>query len=166
MSRAFASDTSVPVDRTRAEILKLLREWNCDGIGWDEDLKHGRVTCTFRWEKDAKHYNVKFSLGLPEKIPATGRRGWGKSGDWDPVKARYTGMRTPKEEEKAQLWRSAHRLLLLKLKADLNAAVAGLARAEEIFLPWIADRNGVTVAEHVLPRLADYAAQLPPGPKP
>jgi shikimate kinase len=30
----------------------------------------------------------------------------------------------------------------------------------------LATGGGVTVAEHVLPRLADYAAQLPPGPKP
>ena len=158
MARQFANGTSVPVDRTRAEINKLLTDWQCAAIGWTDHLAEGRVDCNFAWHHDAALYRVRFAIQVHKEIEDQ------RNGKWDAVVKRY--MRKPSEDETRQRWRSAHRLLLLKLKADLNAAAAGLARVEEIFLPWIVDRNGVTVAEHVLPRLADYAAQLPPGPKP
>ena len=150
MSR-FALDTSVPVDRTRAEINRLLTDWKCASIGWTDHLAEKTVAVEFVWlreEKDAKGlvtgnycYKVRFSIGIP-KTRKKRKREWGAPPALN-------------ENEQAQAWRSAHRLLLLKLKADLNAAAAGLAKAEEIFLPWIVDENGRTLSEAIMPALKE-----------
>lgn len=149
--RAFANESSVPVDRTRAEINRLLTEWKCSSIGWTDHLAEQTVAVEFVWlreEKDEKGfvtgnfcYRVRFSIGIPKRRDK--RRGeWGQP----PLLT---------ENEKAQAWRSAHRLLLLKLKADLNAAAAGLAKAEEIFLPWMVGPDGKTVSDVLMPRLRE-----------
>ena len=145
----FASDTSVPIARTRDEINRLLTEWKCASIGWTDHLAEKTVAVEFVWmkdEKDAKGlitghyaYRVRFTIGIPKDRDL--RRGeWGKRPSLS-------------ENEQAQAWRSAHRLLLLKLKADLNAAASGLAKAEEIFLPWMVDQSGRTLSEVIMPTL-------------
>lgn len=160
MTRIFASDTAVPVDRTRAEINKLLADWQCAAIGWTDHLADDRVDCNFTWHRDGALYRVRFSIGIPVRVEVGARHPRGR---WDAAKKKY--FATLSDEDKRQAWRSAHRLLLLKLKADLNAAQAGLAKAEEIFLPWMVDpRTGATIAEAIVPQLAATYAALPPGP--
>lgn len=156
----FASDTSVPVDRTRAEINKLLTAWQCAAIGWTDHLADRKVSVEFTWHRDGSIYRVRFTIGVPVRIESGPRD---RKRRWDAVAKRY--YRDLSEPDLAQAWRSAHRLLLLKLKADLNAAQAGLAKAEEIFLPWMVGRDGATVAEVLLPRLRETYAALPPAPK-
>ena len=156
--RLFASDTAVPVDRTRAEINKLLAAWQCAAIGWIDHLAERKVAVEFTWHRDGALYKVRFTIGVPLRVECPSRH---PRGTWDSVTKRY--YRDLNDDELGQGWRSAHRLLLLKLKADLNAAEAGLARAEEIFLPWMVDRNGRTVADMMLPILKEQYAALPPG---
>jgi hypothetical protein len=61
------------------------------------------------------------------------------------------------------------RVLLLWLKAALNAVDSGLIDVETIFLPFLEDRNGKTIAEIALPRLGvlleGSAARLLEAPK-
>lgn len=161
MPRAFASDTSVPVDRTRAEINKLLRDWQCSSLSWADHILEQKVAVEFTWHKDGTLYRVRFTIGIPDRMEVRGRHPRSR---YDNKDGKYYA--TLNEDEKGQAWRAAHRLLLLKLKADLNAAEAGLARAEEVFLPWIVDHNGKTVAEVLLPRLREAYAALPPGNPP
>jgi hypothetical protein len=58
--RTYAQDTSVPIDRTRAEIEKLVRKHGANGFvsGWDND----RATVQFR--KDNRH--IRFILMIPK----------------------------------------------------------------------------------------------------
>lgn len=149
-TRAFASDTSVPVERTQQEIIALLREWECGSIQWAEDFEKHIVVLEFTWRAPSKAiYRMHFEMHLPSKDPRTDR----------PLN----------EDKRKQGARSMHRLLLLKLKADLNAVRAGLAKAEEIFLPWMVDTNGKTIAEFLIPQLEQKFKALPPkagGPGP
>lgn len=147
--RLFASDTSVPVDRTRAEINKLLTEWKCASIGWTDHIAESTVSVEFTWLREDAMYRVRFTIAIPKTKPP---------------RDRWSRPSLLSENEKAQAWRSAHRLLLLKLKADLNAAQSGLAKAEEIFLPWMVDRNGRTIAEIIVPQLRENYSlpALPP----
>lgn len=157
-ARAFASDTEVPVDRSRAEINKLLTDWKCASIGWIEHLEEGVVSVEFTWNRDGAIYRVRFTLRIPATITLS-------KSYWDHATNKFRFDRPLNDDQKKQAWRSAHRLLLLKLKADLNAAQQGLAKAEEIFLPWMVDRDGRTVSDVILPRLRESYAALPPGPK-
>ena len=155
----FASETSVPVNRTRDEINRLLTEWKCASIGWTDHIAEAKVHVEFVWMRDEKDpkglivatyaYRVRFSIGIPKTRP--------------PRRGEY-GRTALSEDERGQAWRSAHRLLLLKLKADLNAAASGLAKAEEIFLPWMVDASGKTLSEVMLPRLKEnYAVPALPA---
>lgn len=139
--RIFAIDTRVPVDKTRQEIIELLREWGCRSTAWAEDYDKHQVILQFSWaSKSGAIYRMRFTITIP-----TSDRG-----------------RIFKPEQQAQASRSAHRLLLLKLKADLNAINCGLAKAEEIFMPWMVDVDGKTIAEFLLPQLESKYAALPP----
>ena len=48
--RKYAEDSSVPVDRSRAEITKMLKEWGCSGMGWHELFDDGAVELGFVWD--------------------------------------------------------------------------------------------------------------------
>jgi len=62
-----------------------------------------------------------------------------------------------------------NRVLLLWLKAALNAVQEGIVDAETIFLPFFEDAQGNTVAEMVLPKMGKLlhgsAAKLLPSPQ-
>ena len=60
-----------------------------------------------------------------------------------------------------QAARAGHRVLLLWIKAALNAVAAGLLTAEEVFLPHMEGSDGRTVAEVALPRLRDLLTGAP-----
>ena len=164
--RIYAADTSVPVDRTRAEIRDLLSSWGCSGMGWTDHFREGDVELGFVWDPAVvARQGVSATRCRRHYLNTCAECGW-KDGFKDlgdhvlfRVRMRLKVGTDPQKQ------RSAHRLLLLKIKADLNAAQAGLAKAEEVFLPWIVDAAGTTVSEHVLPRLKQAYAALPPGPK-
>ena len=130
-------------------------------MGWTDHFAEGVVELAFVWDPAIiakkgepsvcrKHYKKTCAeCGL--------RDGYKNTGEAILYKVR---MRL-KVGEDPQTQRTAHRLVLLKIKADLNAAQAGLAKAEEVFLPWIVDQNGMTVSEHVLPRLRQAYAAIP-----
>lgn len=77
LNRRFAQDTSVPVERTRAEIEKVLTRYGADQFvsGWE----HGRAMLGFR----AKSRFVRFELPIPtpdsrrqKKIDQQTRQRW------------------------------------------------------------------------------------------
>jgi predicted component of type VI protein secretion system len=59
------------------------------------------------------------------------------------------------EDYREQRRRQSYRVLLLWLKAALNAVEAGLVSAAAVFLPWLEDAQGQTVAEVALPHIAE-----------
>ena len=171
--RKFAQDSSVPVDRSRAEIRDLLAAWGCSGMGWTDHFAEGDVELAFAWDPA-----VVARMGKqPENCPGGFKHNYKRTcvecnwkdgfaaGDGTIYKVRMRlkiGTDAGKQRtvgDNPQKQRTAHRLLLLKIKADLNAAMAGLVKAEEVFLPYITDAHGNTIAEVVLPKLrAGYAA--------
>ncbi len=122
MSRRYASNTSVPVARSRGAIDTLLRDWGCKRIAWEDDFEKCQATLRFVWEHQGADFPARFVLQM---------------------------------EEGAQDQRSAHRVLFNWLKGSLNAVHDGIVSAEALFLPWLEDPTGKTVAEAILPRIQE-----------
>ena len=159
--RRFAQDTSVPISRSRGEIEDLLRTWGCTKLGWSDEYDEGRATLQFVWVRESTQYIARFAVQLPRRdaFIAEWKR---KNGSWS-VPAESTI-----EKALAQGGRSAFRVLLLWIKASLNAVEHGIVSAESVFLPWIVTPDGRTVAEALVPRMADLlttpAERLLPAP--
>lgn len=142
--RRYAEDTAVPISRSRGEIDKLLREWQAQGIQWTDDFEHDRVQLRFLWPRGEQRFMARFSIHLPTREQLEPDARHGLSGRLLPEKlARLLAERGKRE----------HRVLALWLKAALNAVDSGLVEAETLFLPFLEDRNGKTVAELALPKL-------------
>jgi hypothetical protein len=134
---AYASDTEVPVDRTRLEIERMLRLHGANefAAGWDDT-----------------HDKLQFKLGpnvirfmLPKVDPNA-----------DDIKCLPNG-RDRKADAVARLIaqrdRSRWRALYLVIKAKLEAVQAGIAIFEQEFLAFIVTADGLTVGDHLVPRL-------------
>lgn len=135
----FAADTSVPVDRTRAQIEKLLAD-------------HGATRFMHGWEGrsvalgfEIQNRTVRMMLVLPshdsdEFVKAAGRR-----------------RRTP--EAARRLWeqacRSRWRALLLVIRAKLEAVAVGISTFEDEFLAWVVLPGGKTVGDTLRGEIAD-----------
>ena len=152
MSR-FAAQTSVPVERTRAEIETLLR-------------KHGATGFAYAWQDtDArieflmKDRHLRFELALPDRTDRQFTR--------SPGGRKVLG---PDARERAweQACRSRWRALLLIIKAKLEAIAIGVSVFEQEFLAFIVAADGRTVGEIIVPQLqrgAPARLLLPPGQK-
>jgi hypothetical protein len=147
--RRFAEDTAVPVTKSRAEIDRLLREWGARGLQWTDDWEHGRIALKFLWRAaDGKDYMARFAVALPtdEELRTASHHGGKAHAVFLPQKFQRLAEGRGRQE---------HRLLALWLKAALNAVAAGIVSAETLFLPFLEDRHGKTVAEIALPRLGN-----------
>lgn len=146
-ARLYAEDTAVPVEKSQAEIGRLLREHACAGVQWTEDWKAGTVQLRFVWPHEGTTYVARITLRIPL--------------DSVLVKGCTIRHKTPEAraawlaKEREQHLRSAHRVVLVKLKADFAMVRCGMASAVEILLPFLEDASGRTVAEVVAPRLAE-----------
>lgn len=133
---AYAKGTEVSVEKTRAEIERLVSNYGASGFvsGWQDT----RAMIEFIYGKK----RIRFLLELPamEKFRLTpGRR----------------KVRTDREVRIAweQGCRERWRALLLSIKAKLSDIEAGIATFEHSFMPNIVMPDGRTVAEHVMPAI-------------
>lgn len=143
---AYAAGTDVPVERTRAEIERLVTKYGAAGFvsGWQDT----RAMIEFLYNNK----RIRFVLELPERDAFT-----------------YTShrrkLRTPAEKEKAweQGCRARWRALLLSIKAKLSDVEAGISTFEQSFMPNIVMPDGKTIFEHVMPaaELALSSGQMP-----
>ena len=140
----YAQQTTVSVAKSRGEIDALLRQWGCDGIRWTDHYSRGIVALEFLWHRDNVDYLARFSIQLPDDKALRAEARHATSSRFLPAKF---------AKLQAGRGRQEHRLLLLWLKAALNAVEAGIIEAETIFLPFLVGRDGQTVAEAALPRL-------------
>lgn len=138
MAQKFAADTSVSVEKSRADIETVLRRYGADKFasGWD------RTSATIAFQVHERM--VRSVLPLP-----------------DPDDAEFTltpSARRQRSRAQAQAaWeqacRSRWRSLHLVIKAKLEAIDAGIAEFEDEFMAHLVLPDGRTVSEHVRPQI-------------
>lgn len=121
---SYATRTKVPVDRSRAEIERLLQQAGADQfvMGWSGE-KEARVQCRVH----AKF--LRFVLPMPNR------------------EERGFRSETNYQQEVRRRWRA----LTLVIKAKLEAVASGISSFEDEFLAHIIMPDGKTVADHARP---------------
>lgn len=138
MSR-YAENTSVPVEKSKAEIESILTRYRAEQFmsGWDQH----RAFIAFRM----CGRQIKFIIPLPDKNSKEFTHTPGRGTRRDPVK---------QYQEWEQACRQRWRALALVIKAKLEAVEVGIECFEDAFLAHIILPNGQTVGEHFRPQIA------------
>lgn len=139
---SYAADTSVPVERSRAEIEGTLKRYGATHFGYMTDPK--RAVVMFQ----ANGRSVRFSLPLPDRAS----RNFTHRAD---KRSGLFKQRTVTEADKAyeQACRTRWRALALVIKAKLEAVASGITTFENEFLAHVVLPNGGTVGEWIAPQL-------------
>lgn len=129
----YAKDTAVPIDRSRAEIERLLQRFGADGFGYG--WEGGQETVAFTYEGK----QVRLSMPQPKRDSYRSEDAWNR--------------------ERRRRWR----VLVLTVKAMLVAVEEGILSFEETFLSWFVTPDGTTVGDNLIPRLeaAAHRGELP-----
>jgi len=153
----YAAETTVPVERTRAEIESTLIRYGANEFqtGWREN----QAMIAFRLGA----LFIRFVLPIPKRDE---RRFTHK-------KSRYGYEQKCSEKQAeaahAQEIRQRWRALLLTIKAKLEAVECGISTVEQEFLAFIVMPNQITIGEWMIDGLAMIAAGEMPkmltGPK-
>lgn len=152
----FADTTTVPAERTRAEIESLLKKYNADSFasGWNDR----EAFVAFR----AHDRMVRFKIALPDP----------KDRKFTHRDAHYRRSDVQTEALYEQAIRTIWRRLLLCIKAKLESVASGIEQFETAFAAHILLPNGQTVGEWVGPQVAAayqngaMPKSLMPGPQP
>lgn len=134
--RRYAQDTSVSVERSKAEIEKLLRRYGANQFvnGWDRD----KAMIAFR----AHDRMIRFTLPLPPRADYT---------QTPTGRERHPDVAT---EEWERACRQCWRALALVIKAKLEAVEAKIAEFEQEFYAFIVLPNGHTMYEETREQVA------------
>lgn len=148
---AFAENTSVPVERSRAEIERLLSKHKCTKFMAGVDHEAHRATVQFQ----AHNRIVKFEIDLPNPADPKYKR----------IKNSYlqrtaSGIEKVVQQEERTRWRA----LLLVIKAKLEAVESNIATFEDEFLAHVLLPNQQTVAQYIGPTVAQIyeTGRMPP----
>lgn len=135
---AYAKGTEVSVDKTISEIRSAIHRYGATAFGNMEGA--GMAMIVF----EMKDRRISFKLPLPrideERFDKDGR------GSTRSPEKRYAVW----EQACRERWRA----LLLCIKAKLESVEAGIEAFEDAFLAHIQMPDGMTVSEHVRPRIA------------
>jgi hypothetical protein len=157
----YASKTQVPVERSRAEIERILVRYGAEQFVYGWDRVGAIIGFLVTTESDQKR-QVKFQLPLPDRA------------DHD-FTHHSRGRRTDTEAERLweQACRQRWRALALVVKAKLEAVQSGIATFEDEFLAYTMLPGGETVGQWLTPQLDDVYRRgslpsmlplaLPPG---
>lgn len=152
----YAQDTSVSVERSKAEIESLLSRYGADQFlsGWDNAGNQAMIG--FR----AKDRHVQFLLHLPDRND----KKYFKTPGGRKVRGPDDAYRAW-ERDCRQRWRA----LALVVKAKLEAVSSGITTFEDEFLAHIVLPNGKSVGQWLRPQLAKVyqrgeMPRLLPGP--
>lgn len=129
----YAENTSVPVDRSRAEIERNLIRFGASGFGYGWEGSQETVLFTYRSKQ------VRLTLPMPSP----------------------SGFRTEaaREKERRRRWRS----LAMVIKALLVGVADDILSFEEAFLSYFVMPDGFTLGDRIIPRLeaAAHEGKLP-----
>jgi hypothetical protein len=138
---AYATTTTVPVEKSRAEIEQLLSRHHCTKFASGVDHEAHRATIQFT----AHNRIIKFEIALPDPSDPKYKR----------IRTNYLqrttqGIAKIVEQETRTRWRA----LLLVIKAKLEAIESGIATFEDEFLAHVLLPNSETVAQYIGPMVA------------
>jgi hypothetical protein len=129
--KKYAEGTTVPVDRSKAEIERILNRYGAAGFGYM--TKGNQAAIMFL----AHGKQIRFILPLPSP---------------DEFKAAYRKSASERyQQELKRRWRA----ITLAIKAKLEVVQTGITEFEKEFLAYIVLPNGQTVAETVLPAIEE-----------
>lgn len=146
--RTHAEATSVPIAKSRTEIDKLLKEHGVLGVQWTDNHKDGITKLGFVIEHAGAHHMVRFVIRtLPDAVLMK---------DCHLSSGRYRERAAWLVRERDQRNRQAYRVVLGKLRNDFAMVHAGLATMVEVFLPFVQNTDGRSLAEVVVPELPAF----------
>ncbi len=142
----YASETSVPVERSKGEIERILRRYGASAFmhGWD------RIQAVVGFEINQRRYRI--TLPMPDMADFQ-RTETGRARVKSSIEAAY-------DQAIRQRWRA----MALWIKAVLEAAEAGIVTLEEVLQPFTVLPNGQTAGKWLAPQIeAAYASgRMPP----
>ena len=145
----YAEKTSVPSDRSRAEIEKTLMRYGADSFMYGTSGTRAMIAF------EAHGRRVQFRLPMPDRDADEFKR----------TPARRT-TRSPEQREAAyeQAVRQRWRALALVIKAKLEAVEAGITEFEDEFLAHIMLPGGATAGDWLRPQIATAyeTGKMPP----
>jgi hypothetical protein len=144
--RAFAQGTTVPVEKSRADIERLLTRHGASQLGLASDMERGVAWVYFAIEGR----QVRLKVPLPRLV--------------DFAKDGHRVPRDVQERRFEQAHRERWRAVLLVCKAKLELVELGLSTVEREFLADIALPNGQTVGDFLRPQLVEAyeSGRMPP----
>jgi len=137
---SYAENTTVPVERSRAEIESMLRRYGAAQFvsGWDAD----RAMIGF----SANARQLRFVLNMPDPKNVKFTR---RATKYSHVQRTAEDARRLYDQEVRRLWRA----LTLSIKGKLEAVESGIETFEEAFMPHIVLPDGSTVGQFMSPQL-------------
>lgn len=138
---SYAEGTSVPVERSKAEIEGMLQKYGADQFvsGWKEQEARVQFRASGRF--------VRFTLKMPNP----------KDQQFTHQKNHTHLLRSAESAKQVydQEVRRRWRALALVVKAKLEAVNTGITTFEDEFMAHILMPDGKTVSEHTLPMIED-----------
>lgn len=136
---AYAEKTSVPVDKSKAEIERTLQRYGADQFisGWDQN----RAMIGFRMSGR----QIRFIVELPDKDEKDFTHTPGRE-----IRRSESQAYAAWEQACRQRWRA----LALVIKAKLEAVETGITIFEDEFMAHIVLPDGQTVGEFMRPQIA------------
>lgn len=132
-SPLYAADTRVPVERSRAELDTILAKYGATARAFAVDDTANRAKLGFR----IAGLEYRMEVPLPAREPPQTPRGWR---GWPESRRQEWLTRT-----QSQALRSRWRVLLLLVKAKLEAVSLGLSTVEKEFIADLVLDDGRTV---------------------
>lgn len=136
---AYAKQTQVPIDRSKAEIEKTLMRYGATGFAYAARNDAGNEMAIIVFQ--VKDRRVRFNLPLP------------KMAEFKEDKRGYERRQEVWMRNWSQACRSRWRALALVIKAKLEAVESGITIFEEEFLAHLMTAGGKTVGERIIPEL-------------
>lgn len=145
---AYATGTTVSTAKSRAEIEGNLQRFGCEGFMSGQDGL--RVVLAFK----ARGRQVMFRMNMPDpkdkslRLTPTGK-----------VRSNQSQEDAYRAEERRR-WRA----LAMSIKAKLVSVEDGIETFEEAFMAHVVMPDGMTLSEHVTPRIAQAyeSGDMPP----
>lgn len=134
----YAEKTSVPVDRSQAEIKKILTKYGATAFAFAEGSNNAMMMFELKGKR------IMFKLPLPQKCSSS---------------ATQASIKTYE-----QICRSKWRSLVLGIKAKLECVASEITTLEQEFMAQIVLPNGQTVGDVMIPQISDSYKnnQMPP----